>query len=495
MENFVVPKQESLQIYQKEQMSVKEKLKILSDAAKYDVACTSSGVDRKGKEEMLGNARSCGICHSFASDGRCISLLKILMTNHCIYDCKYCVNRVSNDVKRATFTPEEICELTIEFYKRNYIEGLFLSSGVIRDPAYTMEQICITLQLLRTKYRFNGYIHVKTIPGAPDELLAAAGFLADRISVNLELPTAESLKKLAPNKSFQTIMTPMGKVRDTIAETRTLIGKDARMERSLGNRYLPGSIFGKEQLRLTGAQSNGGGSLWKKAASFAPATQDTWKPRAFAPAGQSTQMIIGATPETDYHLLCTTQNLYQKYDLKRVFFSAYVPVNEDPDLPGIDEKPPLLREHRLYQADWLLRFYGFHAEELLSEQRPNFNEQIDPKCEWALRHLELFPVEINTASYERILRIPGVGPKSAGRIVRARRYGSLDFDHLKKMGVVLKRAHYFITCNGKMMYRIPMEENFITKQLTSVEYKENWQLMNQQEYHQMSLFGDFGVQA
>ena len=217
--------------------------------------------------------------------------------------------------------------------------------------------------------------------------------------------------------------------------------------------------------------------------------------KAFVPAGQSTQMIIGATPETDYHLLCTTQNLYQKYDLKRVFFSAYVPVNEDPDLPGIDEKPPLLREHRLYQADWLLRFYGFHAEELLSEQRPNFNEQIDPKCEWALRHLELFPVEINTASYERILRIPGVGPKSAGRIVRARRYGSLDFDHLKKMGVVLKRAHYFITCNGKMMYRIPMEEDFITKQLTSVEYKENWQLMNQQEYHQMSLFGDFGMQA
>ena len=473
--------------------TIQEKLHILADAAKYDVACTSSGVDRKGKEGMLGNARSCGICHSFASDGRCISLLKILMTNHCIYDCKYCVNRVSNDVKRATFTPEEICELTIEFYKRNYIEGLFLSSGVIRDPAYTMEQICITLQLLRTKYRFNGYIHVKTIPGAPDELLAAAGFLADRISVNLELPTAESLKKLAPNKSFQTIMTPMGKVRDTIAETRTLIGKDARMERSLGNRYLPGSIFGKEQLRLTGAQSNGGGSLWKKAASFAPATQDTWKPRAFAPAGQSTQMIIGASDESDYMLVQTTQKLYQNYDLKRVFYSAYIPLNEDPVLPEIGTPPPLLREHRLYQADWLLRFYGFQADELLTIEKPNFNELLDPKCDWALRHLELFPVEVETASYAELLRVPGVGPKSASRIVNARRYGRMDFTSLKKMGVVLKRAHYFITCGGKQMYHTPLEETYITRQLVSVDRKESWEMAHANEGFSQMTLADFGI--
>ena len=437
---------------------------------------------------MLGNARSCGICHSFASDGRCISLLKILMTNHCIYDCKYCVNRVSNDVKRATFTPEEICELTIEFYKRNYIEGLFLSSGVIRDPAYTMEQICITLQLLRTKYRFNGYIHVKTIPGAPDELLAAAGFLADRISVNLELPTAESLKKLAPNKSFQTIMTPMGKVRDTIAETRTLIGKDARMERSLGNRYLPGSIFGKEQLRLTGAQSNGGGSLWKKAASFAPATQDTWKPRAFAPAGQSTQMIIGASDESDYTLVQTTQKLYQNYDLKRVFYSAYIPVNEDSALPSLATPVPLLREHRLYQADWLLRFYGFQASELLDEAHPNFDPQLDPKCSWAVTHLEQFPVEVMRADYETLLRVPGVGPTSAKRIVSARRTAHLRFEDLKKLGVVLKRAQFFLLCDGRAAPGLRFSAATLVQQLKAVERGA----LPSGEMEQLSLFDAVG---
>ena len=356
-----------------------------------------------------------------------------------------------------------------------------------------MEKMCEALELLRTEYHFNGYIHVKAVPGAPDDLIMRAGYLADRMSINLELPTAEGMKKLAPNKSHQTILRPMAKVTDTIAANRLVHGKSAYLERSTSNRYLTGSIFSDEQRKLTGNQADriGESSVYH----ITTKEHEKLKNRPFASAGQSTQMIIGATPETDYHLLRTTQSLYQKYDLKRVFFSAYVPVNEDRDLPALDAKPPLLREHRLYQADWLLRFYGFHAEELLSEQRPNFNEQIDPKCEWALRHLELFPVEINTASYEQILRIPGVGPKSAGRIVRARRYGSLDFDHLKKMGVVLKRAHYFITCNGKMMYRIPIEEEFITKQLTSVEYKENWQLMHQQDYHQMSLFGDFGVQA
>lgn len=474
-------------------MSLLEKLTILSDAAKYDVACTSSGVDRKGNGHGMGNSIAPGICHTFSADGRCISLLKILFTNECIFRCAYCQNNCNNDVPRASFTPDEVCTLTMEFYRRNYIEGLFLSSGILISPNYTMELIYQTLYQLRVRHHFNGYIHVKAVPGAPDDLIMRAGYLADRMSINLELPTAEGMKKLAPNKSHQTILKPMAKVTDTIAANRLAQGKSAYLERSTSNRYLTDSIFSEEQRKITGNQTDriGESSVYR----ITTKEHEKLKNRPFASAGQSTQMIIGATPETDYHLLCTTQNLYQKYDLKRVFFSAYVPVNEDPDLPGIDEKPPLLREHRLYQADWLLRFYGFHAEELLSEQRPNFNEQIDPKCEWALRHLELFPVEINTASYERILRIPGVGPKSAGRIVRARRYGSLDFDHLKKMGVVLKRAHYFITCNGKMMYRIPMEEDFITKQLTSVEYKENWQLMNQQEYHQMSLFGDFGVQA
>lgn len=477
---------------------IQEKLHILADAAKYDVACTSSGVKRKGQEGMLGNAESCGICHSFASDGRCISLLKILMTNHCIYDCKYCVNRVSNDVPRATFTPEEICELTVEFYKRNYIEGLFLSSGVLKDPTYTMEKMCETLSLLRTKYAFNGYIHVKTIPGASDELLAAAGFLADRISVNLELPTAEGLKRLAPNKSFQTILKPMKRVSATIAESRQAIGKSGYMERSRGNAYLPGSIFEKNRMRLAQQErySQGNSSLWEYAHStVVPAiVSERGQIREFAPAGQSTQMIIGATDENDYTLLQTTQRLYQTYDLKRVFYSAYIPINEDQALPGLDTPVPLLREHRLYQADWLLRFYGFQADELLSETRPNFNVQLDPKCDWALQHLGEFPVEVRTASYDVLLRVPGIGPKSAGRIVNARRYGSISFEHLKKMGVVLKRAHYFITCGGKMMYRTPIEEQYITRQLTGVNTRENWQIQHQQEDHrQMSLFDDFGI--
>ena len=477
---------------------IQEKLHILADAAKYDVACTSSGVKRKGQEGMLGNAESCGICHSFASDGRCISLLKILMTNHCIYDCKYCVNRVSNDVPRATFTPEEICELTVEFYKRNYIEGLFLSSGVLKDPTYTMEKMCETLSLLRTKYAFNGYIHVKTIPGASDELLATAGFLADRISVNLELPTAEGLKRLAPNKNFQTILKPMKRVSATIAESRQAIGKSGYMERSSGNAYLPGSIFEKNRMRLAQQErySQGNSSLWEYAHSTAvPAiVSERGQIREFAPAGQSTQMIIGATDENDYTLLQTTQRLYQTYDLKRVFYSAYIPINEDQALPGLDTPVPLLREHRLYQADWLLRFYGFQADELLSETRPNFNVQLDPKCDWALRHLGEFPVEVRTASYDVLLRVPGIGPKSAGRIVNARRYGSISFEHLKKMGVVLKWAHYFITCGGKMMYRTPIEEQYITRQLTSVNTRENWQIQHQQEDHrQMSLFDDFGI--
>lgn len=470
------------------ELTTKEKLHILADAAKYDVACTSSGVDRKGKEGFLGNAEACGICHSFASDGRCISLLKILMTNHCIYDCKYCLNRSSNDVPRAMFTPEEICELTMEFYKRNYIEGLFLSSGVIKNPAYTMEKMCETLHLLRNKYRFNGYIHVKSIPGAPDELLATAGYLADRMSINLELPTRESLHKLAPNKDFNTILKPMKMVSDTIATHRLAIGKDARMERSRINNFLPNSIFSKDNLIEEGVKNE----IAIKNVLRPEIRKENLK-RAFSPAGQSTQMIIGATDETDYNLIKTTQMLYQTYDLKRVFYSAYIPINEDSVLPAIGTPVPLLREHRLYQADWLLRYYGFQADELLSEERPNFNEMLDPKCDYALRHLELFPVDVQTASYDLILRVPGIGPKSARRIVNSRRYGKLDFDNLKKMGVVLKRAHYFITCSGKMMYNTPIDEKYITRQMIAANGNENWQIMHQDNSRQMNLFSDFGI--
>lgn len=497
--------------------TTQEKLQILADAAKYDVACTSSGSSRRGKKGELGNTEACGICHSFAADGRCISLLKILMTNHCAYDCKYCINRASNDVKRATFTPEEICELTIEFYRRNYIEGLFLSSGVLKNPTYTMEKMCETLLLLRTKYHFNGYIHVKTIPGASDELLAAAGYLADRISVNLELPTEESLRTLAPNKTMKTILNPMGKVQNTIAAHRMAIGKSAYMERSRGNQLLNNGIFSEiskrnyreslEEKKKTDRLSDGkDGTLssqkemvtldglltWDNAYQLAPRDMSGLK-RRFAPAGQSTQMIIGATGESDYTLLQTTQQLYQGFDLKRVFYSAYIPLNEDAALPGLGTPAPILREHRLYQADWLLRFYGFQADELLSEEKPDFNELIDPKCDWALRHLEQFPVEVETASYARLLRVPGIGPKSASRITYARRYGRMDFASLKKMGVVLKRAHYFITCGGKQMYHTPIEASYITRQLVSVDKKDVWNIEHSNEsYVQLSL-ADFGI--
>lgn len=475
-------------------LTTKEKLEILADAAKYDVACTSSGVDRKGKKGFLGNSESCGICHSFAADGRCISLLKVLLTNQCEYDCKYCINRRSNDVPRTAFEPDELCRLVIEFYKRNYIEGLFLSSGVYKNPTYTMQNICDVLSLLRTRYRFNGYIHVKAIPGASDELLSRAGYLADRISINLELPTSESLSKLAPNKNFNTILDPMSKITGTIASDRLAVGKNARMERSSINNYLSGSIFNASEIMNKGLDGRSEGYLTEQDRHIGgkvlpPVSPTESKHRTFAPAGQSTQMIIGATPETDLTLIRTTQHLYQNYDLKRVFYSAYIPINEDSELPSLDMAPPLLREHRLYQADWLLRYYGFHADELLSESRPNFNEQLDPKCDWAVRHLEEFPIEVQTASYDKLLRIPGVGPKSAQRIVQTRRYTSLDFDILKKMGVVLKRAHYFIICNGKMMYHIPIKESYITARLTDEEHKDNWKVVHQNEkYEQLSLF-------
>ena len=500
--------------------TTQEKLQILADAAKYDVACTSSGSSRRGKKGELGNAEACGICHSFAADGRCISLLKILMTNHCAYDCKYCINRSSNDVPRATFTPEEICQLTIEFYKRNYIEGLFLSSGVLKNPTYTMEKMCETLLLLRTKYHFNGYIHVKTIPGASDELLAAAGYLADRISVNMELPTQESLHLLAPNKTMQNILNPMGKVQNTIASHRIAVGKSAYMDRSRGNQFLNQGIFSdnskkifREKLesqnmdaKLKGdnAPAKDGRNVfsgrenemynriltWENACQLAPRDMSDLK-RSFAPAGQSTQMIIGATGESDYTLLQTTQALYQGFDLKRVFYSSYIPLNEDRVLPQIGTPPPLLREHRLYQADWLLRFYGFQAGELLSEEQPNFNELLDPKCDWAIRHLEQFPVEINRADYYTLLRVPGIGVRSAQRIVKARRSARLDFKDIKKMGVVLKRALYFITCSGRTLYPIRMNEDFITNRIIGVEALNRYQIEHHDSYRQLSLFDDF----
>ncbi len=400
------------------EMGLMEKLGILTDAAKYDVACTSSGSERNGDGTGMGNTIKAGICHSFSGDGRCISLLKILFTNECIYDCRYCINRRSNDVPRASFTPEEVCRLTWEFYRRNYIEGLFLSSGILGSPDYTMELLYLTLYRLRKEYRFQGYIHVKAIPGADPELVRQTGFLADRMSVNLELPTAEGLKRLAPNKHRKNILTPMRLIQNGIT---------ANKEELAVYRHTP----------------------------------------SFVPAGQSTQMIIGATPETDYQIMSVAQSLYDKFSLKRVFYSAFVGVNEDKELPALPGGPPLLREHRLYQADWLLRFYGFRAEELLDEARPNFNVLLDPKEDWALRHLECFPVEINRADYRTLLRVPGIGVKSAKRIVGARRSGVLRFEDLKKVGVVLKRAQYFITCGGKTAAPIRLEEDFITRNLLS----------------------------
>lgn len=427
------------------EMTLGEKLEILSDAAKYDVSCTSGGTERKGDGEGMGNCRKAGICHSFSADGRCISLLKILFTNECIYDCKYCVNRSGNDVVRTSFTPEEVCTLTMEFYRRNYIEGLFLSSGVLKSPNYTMELLYTVLYKLRHEHNFQGYIHVKAIPGADSRLIQMTGYLADRMSVNIELPTAESFRLLAPHKTRKNILAPMRFVQQMSAENQYEIQT---------YRHVP----------------------------------------KFVPAGQSTQMIIGATPESDYQILHVAESLYKKFDLKRVFYSAFIPVNEDKNLPSVKEqRPPLLREHRLYQADWLLRNYHFEAGELLDEENPNFNAYLDPKCFWALRHLEEFPIEINYAAYDMLLRVPGIGYKSASRIVKARRMGMLDFEDLKKMGVVLKRALYFITCKGKMMYPIRMDEDYITRNLLNTKEKlpEGADGMS---FRQLSLFDDMGIE-
>ncbi len=458
-----------------EDLEIEKKLEILSDAAKYDVACTSSGVERKGNREGMGNATHCGICHSFAADGRCISLLKVLMTNECIYDCKYCINRRSNDTVRTSFTPQELCGLTIQFYRRNYIEGLFLSSGIRRSPDETMEQIYRVLFLLRRQYHFNGYIHVKGIPGASAELVQAVGYLADRMSLNLELPTAQGLQKLAPGKTREKILTPMRQIQNGIREQKLLLTDGGRIAKKPDNGsslYLPGD-----------------GQILREKSSYGVSTS-SGKQERFVPAGQSTQMIVGATQENDYQILTIAESLYRKFELKRVFYSAYVALNEDKDLPQVGTKPPLLREHRLYQADFLLRFYGFAAKELLSEEKPNFNVYLDPKCDWAIRHLEYFPVEINRAGYEMLLRVPGIGVKSAQRIMRARRSAKLDFGQLKRIGVVLKRAHYFITCNGKMLYHTKIEEDYITRRILELDHAKNWQMDYQMTYRQLSLFDD-----
>lgn len=404
------------------EMNLLDKLTILTDAAKYDASCTSSGVMRGSRPGMIGNTSSsiAGCCHSFSADGRCISLLKVLMTNYCVYDCKYCINRRSNDTRRTAFTPRELAELTVQFYRRNYIEGLFLSSGVLRDPDYTTLRMIETLRLLRREFAFNGYIHAKAIPGTSPELVQQLGYLADRLSVNIELPSQKGLVTLAPDKSKAAILAPM-----------RLIEAQGRQNKEELVKYR-----------------------------HAP---------AFAPAGQSTQLIVGATEDSDRHILHLTESLYDRYRLKRVFYSAYVPVVENPLLPDLHTKPPLLREHRLYQADWLLRFYGFRADELLDDQHPNFDPLLDPKCYWAITHPEQFPVEIMTADLGRLLRVPGIGPTGARRILSARRTGLLHFDDLKKMGIVLKRAQFFILCGGRMREGLHFTADTLAFQLQAVE--------------------------
>lgn len=402
-------------------MDLKTKLHILADSAKYDASCSSSGSNRQNING-IGNAAPTGICHSFSSDGRCISLLKILMTNCCIYNCKYCINRRNNNIERAIFTPEEICSITINFYRRNYIEGLFLSSGIIKSPDYTMNLLIETITLLRNKYHFGGYIHAKAIPGASEYLIKKLGLLVDRLSANIELPTENGLKLLAPNKESKKVENIMQYIKDK-------------------------------------------------------------KSKKFVPAGQSTQMIIGATKENDLDIMNKSENLYKNYNLKRVFYSAYVSVNKDNLLPTL-ESPPLKREHRLYQADWLLRFYNFSVEDLLNKDNPNFNILLDPKADWALRHIDEFPKEINECSYYDLLKIPGIGVTSAKRIISSRKHFKIDFKDLKKMGVVLKRANYFITCNGKYFIDSNLfKKEFIESNLVLVD-KEN----KVNNINQLSLF-------
>lgn len=423
-------------------MDILEKLKVLADSAKYDVSCSSSGSSRTNTKGGLGSAAPAGICHSFSADGRCISLLKILLTNYCIYNCAYCINRVTNDIPRAAFTPEEVVELTMNFYKRNYIEGLFLSSAVFKNADYTMELLIKTIKSLRLTHKFNGYIHVKAIPGADEKLIKEAGLYADRMSVNIELPSSSGLKMLAPQKSKDSILKPMSLIKKEISSTSEL----------------------KSLIRST---------------------------PSFVPGGQSTQLIVGATGDSDLKILNLSEGLYNKYSLKRVYYSAYVPVTKGPNLPAIMH-PPLLREHRLYQADWLLRFYGFKAGELLNEAVPNLDTNFDPKTSWALNNFDKFPVEINKADYNTILRVPGIGVRSAQRILAIRKVHRINFVDLKKIGVVLKRAQYFITCCGKYFGDVYFDDKLIKYRLldSSSQYKKIHQA---ETFEQLSLFTNLPV--
>jgi len=409
---------------------IQEKLKILADAAKYDVSCSSSGGKRKNENKGLGNAEGMGICHSYTEDGRCVSLLKILLTNHCIFDCAYCVTRRSNDVKRTAFTVEEVVSLTLNFYRRNYIEGLFLSSGIFKDSDYTMERLVRIAKKLRLEHNFNGYIHLKTIPGASNELIKEAGLYADRLSVNIELPSELSLKQLAPEKSYEQVLVPMRAITNELVQY-------------------------KEEKKI-----------FKSTPSFAP-------------AGQSTQLIVGASAENDHQILQLSSGLYQDYKLKRVYYSGYVPVSQDSRLPTL-VSPPIIRENRIYQADWLMRFYGFRAKEIANDFYPHLDLEIDPKLAWALRNRAWFPIEINTADYEFILRVPGIGVKSAKKIVAARRFTPLHFDHLQKIGVVLKRAKYFITCQGRSLESKDYTEQLIRRKILFGEGSYRNALVKQQ---------------
>ena len=412
-------------------MDVADKLEILADAAKYDVACTSSGVDREAKRGQLGNAMGAGCCHSFTPDGRCISLLKVLLTNVCVYDCAYCVNRASNDAPRCAFTPRELADLTISFYRRNYIEGLFVSSGVMKSPDHTTELMIETLRILREEYGFRGYIHAKAVPGTSPELIDRLGHLADRMSVNLELPSQKSLALLCPEKRKQQLLAPMRQIRDSRAEdadTRALVRKNA---------------------------------------TYFTDTRPVKRERAFVPAGQSTQMIIGATPESDFQILNLSAALYRTLSLKRVFFSAYLPVNSDARLPDASAVQ-LNREHRLYQADWLMRFYKYDVTEIIDENNPFLDPLLDPKANWAVNHLEHFPVEVNTAPLEMLLRVPGIGPRGARLIMKARRTCCLHEPELRKLGIAYKRARFFITCNGKYAGAgVPFEQGALRAQLAA----------------------------
>ncbi len=376
---------------------IREKLNILADAAKYDVSCSSSGSNRKNTNKGIGDASASGICHTYTEDGRCVSLLKILLTNHCIFDCAYCVSRKSNDIERAAFTVEEVVSLTMNFYRRNFIEGLFLSSGIFKNADFTMERLLKVVKKLRLEERFNGYIHLKTIPGASEELITEAGMYADRMSINLEMPTESGLKLLAPEKSHQEVIDPLSLVQNQIVQ------------------------FKQERKLIKSVPK-------------------------FVPAGQSTQMVIGATPESDKDIMQTADTFYKNYGLKRVYYSGYIPISNDKRLPVLGTQPPLIRENRLYQTDWLMRFYGFHVNELLNDSNPHLDIDIDPKLSWALRNMHFFPVDINVANYKMILRVPGIGVSSAKKIVQARNFGRLRIDQLKKIGVSYNRARYFITC-------------------------------------------------